>query len=120
MTNKYQEALNSISKFSIQDKNTGKIFNINVKSFKETEISILQELIDNQADYQSYKDLKAEYENKIAILEKALDKTCKTINEQFDGCMFCDMKKCNTKYENVIECGIKKLKEHILKESEKQ
>lgn len=54
------------------------------------------------------------------VLEKALYKACSIINKQFNGCYHCENKRCTAEINKVDDCGIEKLEEYLLKESEKE
>jgi len=68
MANKYQEALDRLDR-------TTQVYKESIKDYiHQEEIKTLQELIDNQADYMSYQDLKEEYEKEIARLKESNNK----------------------------------------------
>lgn len=58
--------------------------------------------------------------DRLEITEKALYNACSIINKQFDGCYHCENKKCTAEINKVDDCGIEKLEEYLLKESEKE
>lgn len=58
--------------------------------------------------------------DRLKIAEKALYKACSIINKQFNGCYHCENKRCTAEINKVDDCGIEKLEEYLLKESEEE
>lgn len=50
----------------------------------------LQELIDNQSDYQSFKDIKAEYEEELRLTRKALLICASKLGYEENKCEHCE------------------------------
>lgn len=85
---KYEEALDNIFRYYVLHDDEEEWCDKYETS--QEDFGALQELIDKYnsiiGDYMSYKDLKAEYEQKLAMYKKALDKACDILAANEHAC----------------------------------